>query len=110
MLTIKDLNASKELDRKAMADIAGGMTIPPILLSLLSPTNTPKEAHLMGFADSYTGPQYNENFQSDNDTNVVIGSGQVVNYGGNTNSTYQGAYSFAYNFLDSIQGHSSVGG
>ena len=103
MLTIKDLTASKELDGKEMASVAGGIGIPPFVLNLFSPVNGPKQADLMGVALSSTGPQLNTTIQNDNDTNVVIGSGQVVNYGGNTNATYQAAFSFADNFLTSIQ-------
>ena len=103
MLTIKDLTSSKELDHTAMAGVSGGTGIPPFVLNLLSPSNRPKQAALEGIATSFTGPQFNSNFQSDDDTNVVIGSGQVVNYGGNSNATYQDAYSFAGNFLDSMQ-------
>ena len=103
MLTIKDLTASKELDRTAMAGVSGGTGIPPFVLNLMSPVNAPKHASLFGFADSYTGPQINENFQSDDDFNAVIGSGQVVNTGGNTNWTHQDAYSHADNYLYSMQ-------
>ena len=103
MLTIKDLTASKELDSKEMASVAGGNGIPPFALNLLSPVNEPKQADLLGLATSSTGPQLNATVQNDNDTNVVMGSGQVVNYGGNTNATYQSAFSVANNFLSSIQ-------
>ena len=103
MLTIKDLTASKELDSKEMASVAGGNGIPAFVLNLLSPVNQPKQADLLGLAQSSTGPQLNTNVQTDDDTNVVIGSGQVVNTGGNSNATFQSAASFATNFLTSIQ-------
>ncbi|MGI9287557.1 MAG: hypothetical protein ACR2P1_19390 [Pseudomonadales bacterium] len=103
MLNIKDLTASKELDSKEMASVAGGTGIPPFVLNLLSPVNQPKQADLLGLAQSSTGPQLNTNVQTDDDTNVVIGSGQVVNTGGNSNATNQSAFSFANNFLSSIQ-------
>ncbi len=110
MLTIKDLTASKELDRKAMADVAGGMTemaagiaFPAIVANLFSPVNQPKEAHLAGFAGALTGPQFNSNVQNDNDTNLVIGSGQVVNTGGNFNTTDQYAYAWADNYVSNVQ-------
>ncbi len=97
MLTIKDLKASKQLDSKEMA----GM--PAFALNLFSPVNAPKQAELLGLATSSTGPQLNTNVQTDNDTNVVIGSGQVINSGGNSNATFQSGASFANNFLTSIQ-------
>ncbi len=103
MLTIKDLQASKQLDSKEMAGVAGGQSIPTFALNLFSPQNSPKQADLLGLASSFTGPQSNTNLQSDNDTNIVAGSGQVVNYGGNDNSTYQSAFSLADNFLSNIQ-------
>lgn len=103
MLTIKDLKENKELDSKAMAGVAGGQAIPPFALNLFSPQNNPKQADLLGLASSATGPQSNANLQSDDDTNVVIGAGQVVNYGGNSNETYQSAFSLANNVLSSIQ-------
>ena len=103
MLTIKDLTASKELDRTAMAGVSGGTGIPPFILNMGSPVNAPKLAELMGIATSSTGEQFNTNVQSDNDYNVVIGSGQVVNTGGNSNWTHQDAYSHADNYLYSMQ-------
>ncbi len=103
MLTIKDLQASKQLDSKEMAGVVGGQNIPAFALNLMSPQNSPKQADLMGLAASFTGPQSNMNMQSDNDTNIVAGSGQVVNYGGNSNATYQSAFSLADNFLSSLQ-------
>ncbi len=103
MLTIKDLQANKQLDSKAMTSVIGGQQIPAFALNLMSPQNTPKQADLMGLASSFTGPQSNANLQSDNDTNIVMGSGQVVNYGGNSNASYQSALSFADNFLTSVQ-------
>ncbi len=108
MLTIKNLTASKELDREAMADIAGGITeivreMPSIALLIGSPVNAPKFAELLGTATAATGEQFNTNVQSDNDTNVVIGSGQVVNTGGNFNTTHQDAYAYAYNWVSSVQ-------
>ena len=103
MLTIKDLRASKQLDSKEMATVTGGQNIPAFALNLMSPQNSPKQADLMGLASSFTGPQANMNMQSDNDTNIVAGSGQVVNYGGNSNSTLQSSMSLANNFLDSMQ-------
>ncbi len=102
MLTIKDMKASKELDSKEMAGVTGGNGIPAIL-NLFSPQNNPKQADLLGLATSSTGAQLNTNVQTDDDTNVVIGSGQVVNVGGNSNATFQSANSFASNFLTSIQ-------
>ncbi len=103
MLTIKDLQASKQLDSKEMAGVIGGQTVPAVALNLLSPQNNPKQADLLGLASSFTGAQSNTNMQSDNDTNIVAGSGQVVNYGGNSNSSYSSALSFADNFLTSLQ-------
>ncbi len=103
MLTIKDLQANKQLDSKEMAGVVGGQNIPALALNLFSPQNNPKQADLLGLASSFTGTQSNTNLQSDNDTNIVAGSGQVVNYGGNSNGTYQSALSFADNFLTSIQ-------
>ncbi len=108
MLTIKDLTASKELDREAMTEITGGMIeavrgIPGIALLIGSPVNAPKFAELLGMATATTGEQFNSNVQSDNDYNVVIGSGQVVNTGGNYNSTYQDAYAYADNWVTSNQ-------
>ncbi|MGI9285555.1 MAG: hypothetical protein ACR2P1_09210, partial [Pseudomonadales bacterium] len=73
------------------------------LLNIGSPVNAPKLADLMGIATSSTGPQTNTNLQSDNDYNVVIGSGQVVNTGGNTNWTTQNAFSNATNTISSVQ-------
>ena len=103
MLTIKDLTASKELDSKEMASVAGGNGIPAFLLNIGSPVNAPKQASLLGLAQSYTGAQMNTNFQSDNDFNAVIGSGQVVNTGGNHNWTTQNAFSNANNTIASAQ-------
>ena len=103
MLTIKDLTASKELDSKEMASVAGGHGIPAFLLNIGSPVNAPKAASLIGAASSYTGPQANLTMQNDDDFNAVIGSGQVVNTGGNDNATYQYADSYANNVLSSIQ-------
>ena len=103
MLTIKDLTTSKELDSKAMAGVSGGTGIPAFLLNIGSPVNAPKLAELMGIATSSTGEQFNTNMQNDNDYNVVIGSGQVVNTGGNFNTTHQDAYSHADNYLHSMQ-------
>ena len=102
MLSIKDLQASKQLDSKEMAGVTGGYGS-PASFNFGSPVNAPKLADLIGLASSSTGPQLNTNAQSDNDYNVVIGSGQVVNTGGNVNSTYQDAYSNANNDLFSIQ-------
>ncbi|MGI9285557.1 MAG: hypothetical protein ACR2P1_09220 [Pseudomonadales bacterium] len=104
MLTIKDLTASKELDTKEMAGVAGGIDLPAgFKLNIASPVNAPKQASLLGLASSFTGPQLNTNLQSDNDFNSVIGSGQVINTGGNDNMTSQNAESAANNFLSSIQ-------
>ncbi len=102
MLNIKDLTASKELDSKEMAGVTGGTGM-PASFNVGSPVNAPKLAELLGLASSYTGPQTNTNMQSDNDYNVVIGSGQVVNTGGNVNSTYQDAFSNANNDIFSVQ-------
>ncbi len=102
MLTIKDLKASKQLDSKEMAGVTGGYGI-PASINIDSAINAPKFATLMGMASSYTGPQSNTNLQSDNDYNAVIGSGQVVNTGGNFNSTYQDAFSSSNNDLFSAQ-------
>ncbi len=102
MLTIKDLQASKQLDSKEMAGVTGGTGI-PASWNIGSPMNAPKLAELMSIASSSTGPQLNTNAQSDNDYNVVIGSGQVVNIGGNTNSTYQDAFSNANSDVFSAQ-------
>ncbi len=103
MLTIKDLTASKELDSKEMAGVTGGTGIPAFLLNIGSPVNAPKQASLLGLAESYTGAQMNTNFQSDNDFNAVVGSGQVVNTGGNNNMTAQNAFSNATNTISSVQ-------
>ena len=103
MLTIKDLAVSKDLDRKAMADVAGGMGFPAIIANIASPINVPKFASLVGASASTTGPQMNTTLQSDNDTNIVIGSGQVVNTGGNHNSSSQFADSWATNYVTSAQ-------
>ena len=62
-----------------------------------------KQASLLGLAQSYTGAQTNTNLQSDNDFNAVIGSGQVVNTGGNYNTTDQYAFSNATNVITSVQ-------
>ena len=102
MLTIKDLRASKQLDSKEMAGVTGGYGI-PASFNVDSPVNAPKLAELLGIASSSTGPQVNTNAQSDNDYNVVIGSGQVINVGGNRNSTYQDAFSNANNDVFSAQ-------
>ena len=86
MLTIKDLKASKQLDSTEMACVTGGTGYgwpAGIELNIGSPMNAPKQASLLGLASSFTGPQINTNLQSDNDFNSVIGSGQVVNTGGN---------------------------
>lgn len=103
MLTFNDLTISKELDREAMAEIAGGMEIPQFVLNLFSAHNEPKLAELLGIATATTGEQFNTNTQSDNDYNVVIGSGQVINMGGNFNTTYQDAYAYANNDVRSSQ-------
>ncbi len=102
MLTIKDLTASKELDSKEMASVTGGYGI-PASFNIESPVNAPKFAELLGMATSSTGEQFNTNMQSDNDYNAVIGSGQVVNSGGNFNSTAQSAFSDGFNGLTNIQ-------
>ncbi len=102
MLTIKDLQASKELNSKSMAGITGGNGI-PANWNIGSPVNAPKFAELLGMATSGTGEQFNTNMQSDNDYNAVIGSGQVVNTGGNFNTTAQSAFSDGYNGLSNIQ-------
>ncbi len=106
MLTIKDLKASKQLDSTEMACVTGGTGYgwpAGIELNIGSPMNAPKQASLLGLASSFTGPQINTNLQSDNDFNSVIGSGQVVNTGGNYNGTEQYAESGASNFLSNIQ-------
>ena len=105
MLTIKDLTENKQLDNKAMAGITGGTGygMPSFLLNVGSPTNAPKLAELLSIAQSSTGPQSNTNVQSDNDYNVVIGDGQVVNSGGNFNLTNQSAFSNANNGSFSAQ-------
>ncbi len=106
MLTIKDLKASKELDNKEMAGVTGGFgyALPAgFALNIASPVNAPKQASLLGLAQSYTGAQTNTNLQSDNDFNAVIGSGQVVNTGGNYNTTDQYAFSNATNVITSVQ-------
>ncbi len=103
MLTIKDLTASKELDSKEMASVAGGNGIPAFLLNIASPVNAPKAASLIGVATSYTGPQTNLTMQNDDDFNAVIGSGQVINTGGNANMTDQYAAFYADNYLTSVQ-------
>ena len=102
MLTIKDLAVSKDLDRKAMADVAGGMGF-PFIANIASPINAPKFASLVGASASATGPQVNGTLQSDNDTSIVIGSGQVVNTGGNFNTSSQYADSWATNAVTSAQ-------
>ncbi len=102
MLTIKDLTASKELDSKEMAGVTGGYGM-PASFNIGSPINSPKLAELLGAATSYTGEQVNTNLQSDNDYNAVIGSGQVVNSGGNFNTTAQAAFSGADNGIFSVQ-------
>ena len=104
MLTIKDLTASKQLDSKEMAGVTGGHGTPASFLANIgSPINAPKFAELLGTATSSTGEQFNTNMQSDNDYNAVIGSGQVVNSGGNNNMTAQSAFSSADNAIFSIQ-------
>ena len=105
MLIINDLAENKQLDRKAMAGIFGGTgeAIPSFLFNIGSPTNAPKLAELLAIAQSSTGPQTNTNMQSDNDYNVVIGDGQVVNSGGNFNWTAQNALSNANNGSFSAQ-------
>ena len=102
MLTIKDLTASKQLDSKEMAGVTGGYGF-PASLNIDSAVNAPKFAELLGMATSSTGEQFNTNMQSDNDYNAVIGSGQVVNSGGNHNLTTQNAFSSANNTISSIQ-------
>ncbi|MGI9286753.1 MAG: hypothetical protein ACR2P1_15305, partial [Pseudomonadales bacterium] len=91
------------LDSKEMAGVTGGTGIPAFLLNIGSPVNAPKLADLMAIASSSTGPQTNTNMQSDNDYNVVIGDGQVINTGGNTNWTTQNAFSNANNTVASAQ-------
>ncbi len=106
MLTIKDLKASKQLDSKEMAGVTGGYGYgwpAGFAINIGSPVNAPKAASLIGLAQSYTGAQTNTNLQTDNDFNAVIGSGQVVNTGGNHNMTDQYAYSSATNVITSIQ-------
>ncbi len=106
MLNIKDLKASKELDSKEMADVTGGYGYgwpAGFEINIGSPVNAPKAASLMGFAESFTGPQMNTNVQTDDDFNAVIGSGQVVNTGGNHNLTSQNAFSNSSNSISSIQ-------
>ncbi len=104
MLNIKDLQASKELDSKEMASVAGGYGLPAgFALNIASPVNAPKAASLQGLAQSFTGAQMNTNLQTDNDFNAVIGSGQVVSTGGNHNMTDQYAFSNATNVITSVQ-------
>ena len=106
MLNIKDLTASKELDSKEMAGVTGGTGYgwpAGFALNIGSPVNAPKAASLMGLAESFTGPQMNTNLQTDDDFNAVIGSGQVVNTGGNHNSTAQNAFSSSNNTISSFQ-------
>ncbi len=106
MLTIKDLKASKQLDSKEMAGVTGGYGYgwpAGLSINIASPVNAPKAASLMGLAESFTGPQINTNLQTDDDFNAVIGSGQVVNTGGNHNMTDQYASSSSSNFISSFQ-------
>ena len=104
MLTIKDLQASKQLDSKEMANVTGGFGFGmPVGINIESPMNAPKAASLLGLAESFTGPQINTNLQTDDDFNAVIGSGQTVNAGGNNNMTGQSGYSSSSNFISSIQ-------
>ncbi len=106
MLTIKDLKASKQLDSKDMARVTGGTGYgwpAGFEINIGSPVNAPKQASLLGLASSLTGPQMNTNLQSDNDFNSVIGSGQVVNTGGNHNGTAQSSESGASNYLSNFQ-------
>ncbi len=102
MLTIKDLQASKQLDSKEMANVTGGYGL-PAGFNFKSAINAPKAASLMSIAESYTGPQMNTSLQTDDDFNAVIGSGQVVNTGGNHNMTAQSAFSSSSNFTSSFQ-------
>ena len=90
MLTIKDLNTSKEMDRKEMSAVSGGMgeATPFAGFSLLSPINAPDFAQLAGETLSSTGPVSNSTFQDDRDI-MVAGSGQNFNLGGNSNTTVQ---------------------
>ena len=106
MLTIKDLKASKQLDSKEMAGVTGGYGYgwpAGLYINIASPVNAPKAASLMGLAESFTGPQMNTSVQTDDDFNAVIGSGQVVNTGGNNNMTAQNAFSNSSNSISSIQ-------
>ena len=104
MLTIKDLHTSKQLDSKEMASVAGGFGYGmPASLSIESPVNAPKAASLIGLAQSFTGAQMNTNLQTDDDFNAVVGSGQVVNSGGNLNMTSQSSFSASSNFVSSFQ-------
>ncbi len=102
MLTIKDLQTSKQLDSKEMANVTGGYGL-PAGFNIESAINAPKAASLMSLAESYTGPQVNTNLQTDDDFNAVIGSGQAVSTGGNHNGSAQSAFSSSSNFTSSFQ-------
>jgi hypothetical protein len=104
MLTIKDLNTSKEMDRQEMSGVTGGGSEGGSFIgaSVLSPVNAPDWLSQFAGAVSSTGTLTNGNYQDDRDI-MVADSGQIVNSGGNSNATYQGAASAATNFLSSFQ-------
>jgi hypothetical protein len=100
MLTIEDLSENRELDREAMATIAGG-TRGPLLdfASIFTPSN--QTAMQQSAAQAFTGPQSNATFQSDNDVIMAAAGSQVINMGGNT-STSSNAASVASHALNTL--------
>ena len=104
MLTISDLNTSKEMDRKEMSAVTGGMgeATPFAGFSLLSPINAPDFATLAGGTVSSTGPVSNGTFQDDRDV-MIAGSGQNFNLGGNSNTTVQDVASIGITALFNSQ-------
>ena len=104
MLTIKDLHESKELDRKEMSAVSGGMgeATPFAGFSLLSPINAPDFATLAAETASFTGPVSNSTFQDDRDI-MIAGSGQNFNLGGNSTSTVQDVASIGITALFNSQ-------
>jgi hypothetical protein len=91
-LTIKDLTASKELDGKAMAAVAGGNGEPsPLSLALLSVTSVStalpvyNAAENVGYQSNYVGPfnfgaveQTNNQDQYANQLGNLLGAGGVA--------------------------------
>ena len=93
MLTIKDLNVSKELDSKAMAGVSGGTyhEMPEwrgVLSSLEAYIQSPRNEV------AAAGDNFNSNIQEKNDYATNTGNGQANVIGNISNTTDQASFAF----------------